>query len=64
MSQTADIVDVAGITNLAGLLEARLARSPDAEAYRQYDSQTKKWVASTWTEIAADVRRWQAALRA
>ena len=64
MPHTADIVDVAGITNLAGLLEARLARSPDAEAYRQYDSQTKQWTASTWTEIAADVRRWQAALRA
>ena len=64
MLQNADIVDVSGISNLAGLLQARLARSPDAVAYRQYDANGAAWTTTTWTEFSAEVCCWQAALRA
>jgi long-chain acyl-CoA synthetase len=64
MPQNADIVDVSGISNLAGLLQARLARSPDAVAYRQYDANGAAWTTTTWTEFSAEVCCWQAALRA
>ena len=64
MPQDTDIVDLTGIGNLAGILEARVARTPDAEAYRQPDAEGKTWSSWTWTEFAAEVSRWQAALRA
>jgi long-chain acyl-CoA synthetase len=64
MPQDTDIVDLTGIDNLAGILEARVARTPDAEAYRQPDAEGKTWSSWTWTEFAAEVSRWQAAFRA
>ena len=64
MPQIADIVDVNGITNIAGLLQERVRRSPNAQAYRQYDAQAQQWSTLTWAEFAAEVGRWQAALRA
>ena len=63
MTQTADVVDFAGITNLADVLAARVARSPDAAAYRRFDAEGSEWLTTTWAEFADEVCRWQAALR-
>jgi long-chain acyl-CoA synthetase len=47
---------------LAGLFRERVARSPDAVAYRQYDASSQQWHDSIWTDMAAEVARWQSAL--
>ena len=61
--KTTEFVELAKITNLAGILEERVARSPDAPAYRQHDPQGAGWLTSTWAEFTDEVCRWQAALR-
>ncbi|MBA2352581.1 MAG: long-chain fatty acid--CoA ligase [Burkholderiales bacterium] len=47
---------------LDGLLRERLRRSPDAVAYRDYNTQHKNWRDYTWAQIDRQVARWQAAL--
>ena len=49
-------------SNLSHLLAARLAATPEHTAYRQYDG--SRWFTMTWAEVAREVARWQAALRA
>ena len=49
-------------SNLSHLLAARLAATPEHTAYRQYDG--GRWFTMTWNEVAHEVARWQAALRA
>ncbi len=51
--------DVAG--TLAGLFRERVRRTPDAVAYRQYDESSDSWKDFSWSDIAAQVARWQAA---
>ena len=51
--------DVAG--TLAGLFRERVRRTPDAVAYRQYDEGSDSWKDFSWSDIAAQVARWQAA---
>src|SRR5690606_32509842 len=51
-----------GASNLSHLLAARLAATPEHTAYRQYDG--SRWFTMTWAEVAREVARWQAALRA
>jgi long-chain acyl-CoA synthetase len=46
---------------LYGLFLRRLARTPKRRAYRYFDGQ--RWIDKTWEETAADVARWQSALR-
>ncbi|MCG6867410.1 MAG: long-chain fatty acid--CoA ligase [Gammaproteobacteria bacterium] len=48
---------------LYGLFLARLSRSPDTMAYTHYDVAAKEWVDTTWSQVAREVGRWQAALR-
>lgn len=48
---------------LDGLFSCRVRRTPDREAYRYYDKQGRQWQSYTWAGIAAQVARWQAALR-
>jgi long-chain acyl-CoA synthetase len=48
--------------SLCGLFQARVAASPDQAAYRQYDESRNAWTRFTWAEVAAQVKRWQAAL--
>ena len=55
-------VDEAG--TLDGLFACRVRRTPDREAYRFYDKDAKAWRSLSWAGIAADVARWQTALRA
>jgi len=44
MTQTTDIVDFDKINNLAALLSARVKRSPEAIAYRRYDTSSNEWI--------------------
>jgi long-chain acyl-CoA synthetase len=52
--------DVAG--TLAGLFRERVRCTPDGLAYRQFNDATNTWEDSSWSEMAEDVARWQAAL--
>ena len=47
---------------LCGLFRARVEASPDQVAYRQFDASRDAWLDYTWTQIATQVARWQAAL--
>src|SRR5574340_149018 len=47
---------------LCGLFRGRVDATPDQVAYRQFDDARKTWVSFTWTRMAAEVARWQAAL--
>lgn len=49
---------------LDGLFRLRVARSPEAVAYREFDRGAGHWADTTWAEAAAQVARWQAALAA
>lgn len=49
---------------LDGLFRQRLAQSPEAIAYRQYDTDSQQWLSYNWQETATEVARWQAALAA
>ena len=64
MTQTTDIVDFDKISSLAGLLSARVERSPEAIAYRRYDTNSNGWIDIDWEQFTVEVCRWQAALSA
>ena len=49
-------------SNLAELLVQRLAETPGGAAYRQHDGE--RWRDYTWAQVATEVGRWQAAMRA
>jgi long-chain acyl-CoA synthetase len=44
------------------LLSARVRATPNAEAYRQYDSERAVWVSYSWGEIEKRTGRWRGAL--
>jgi long-chain acyl-CoA synthetase len=48
---------------LSALFRERVSRSPDKIAYRQYDAARDQWFDTTWRDMAAQVARWQGALR-
>ncbi len=50
------------LDTLYGLFRARVAASPDAVAYRQFDESCDGWTAFTWARVAAEVERWRRAL--
>jgi len=50
--------------SLAGLFRARVERTPESIAYRQFDSHDGHWHDTTWADMAAEVARWQGALAA
>lgn len=47
---------------ISGAFRERLNRTPDKVAYRQFDTANQSWNSSTWSQMAAEVARWQAAL--
>ncbi|MGD8476521.1 MAG: AMP-binding protein, partial [Burkholderiales bacterium] len=59
---TTDVISSAEAGDLPGLLRVRVARTPDAVAYRQYDPSSGSWRSYTWKEIEQEVRRWRTAL--
>ena len=61
--------DISGINisasdakTLAGLFRERVARTPDAIAYRQFNAADNQWHDFSWAAMATEVSRWQAAL--
>ena len=59
---TAGVFHPDTLGTLCGLFRARVAASPDAVAYRQYDDATETWTSFTWAQVAAEVERWRQAL--
>ncbi|MBA4141822.1 MAG: long-chain fatty acid--CoA ligase [Nitrosospira sp.] len=57
-----DIIPCAEARSLPGLFAARIRRTPDSPAYRQFDMESGEWRSYTWQETAALVRRWKQAL--
>jgi len=53
---------IAAARTLPELFRARVALSPDAVAYRQYDPASGNWMDSTWRQISDQVDRWRGAL--
>lgn len=47
---------------LHGLFLERATRTPDSTAYRYFDTQRNIWLSLTWSQMLAEVARWQAAL--
>ncbi len=59
-----DPIDIATAGTLAGLFAERVARSPEAIAYREFDPDAGEWRETRWREMAERVARWQAAIAA
>jgi long-chain acyl-CoA synthetase len=59
---TLDPISFDEARTLPGLFARRCERSPDGEAYRQFDAASGTWVASTWAQVRSRVALWQAAL--
>lgn len=57
---SSSVVDRDSARTLPGLFRQRVARTPQALAYRQYEDE--RWRDYTWSEIAALVARWQQGL--
>jgi len=57
-----DIIPVAVAQTLPGLFRERVRRSPDAAAYRFYDTLNETWVDISWQILAREVARWQTAM--
>jgi long-chain acyl-CoA synthetase len=63
MSQgTLDVIPPDAAHTLSGLFRERVARSPDAEAYRYFDAASGQWRSYRWAEAGVRVARIQAAL--
>ncbi|WP_455198852.1 AMP-dependent synthetase/ligase [Kaarinaea lacus] len=59
---TLDVISVNEAGSLAGLFRERVKRTPEATAYRYYDSQNSSWESYTWSECVKHVETIQAAL--
>jgi long-chain acyl-CoA synthetase len=56
--------NLASVHTLPALFAWRVALTPQAEAYRQYDDAAARWVSFTWQEAAERVARFVSALAA
>ena len=59
---TLDLITSAEAGTLPGLFLRRCERTPQGEAYRQYDPATAQWKSYVWRDMHALAARWQAAL--
>ena len=50
------------VTTLDGLFRFRVERTPEAIAYRQFDSATERWRVWRWRDVGIEVARWRSAL--
>jgi len=53
---------LAAVSTLAELLDWRVAQSPQAEAYRQYEAAGRRWQSFSWQDTGARVQRYARAL--
>lgn len=51
-------------STLPELLAARIAATPDGEAYRQFDEAQDRWVSLSWRQAGERVTQWREALHA
>jgi long-chain acyl-CoA synthetase len=63
MNTQTDFISIDAAGSLAGLLRERVKRSPTLIAYRDFDVDRNAWVDRTWSDVAKQAARWQAALR-
>jgi len=56
------IIPLEEAVTLDGLFGARVARTPDRVAYRDYNERHGNWRSYTWEQIDRQIGRWQAAL--
>ncbi|MCI5070099.1 MAG: long-chain fatty acid--CoA ligase, partial [Acidovorax sp.] len=56
--------DIDGVRTLPQLLAFRAAATPNAEAYRAFDSDAQAWTSLTWAATAQRVAEWARALAA
>lgn len=59
----ADVISLDTVRVLPELFCERLKRSPCAVAYTYYDTPSRTWLDLTWTVMAKEIARWQAALK-
>ena len=59
---TLDLISCAEARTLPGLFLRRCEKTPEAEAYRQYDPAAAAWRSYRWREMRALAGRWRAAL--
>jgi len=57
-----DVITPEEAGSLCGLFRERVKRSPQALAYRQYNSQTGNWEDRSWLEMQQEIIRWQMAM--
>jgi len=62
MPHTEDIITTETAGTLDGLLRARIHRSPERVAYRQFNKSSASWDDYTWQEVGELVSRWQQAM--
>ncbi len=58
-----DPINLSDADTLDQLFRERVRRSPDKIAYSQFERNKKNWYASTWSQMAEQVERWQVAFR-
>lgn len=66
MSDTPDlphVIELAAINTLPQLLQERVRRTPQHEAYRQFDAAAQQWRSTTWIEALRNIERWRLALQ-
>ncbi len=56
------VISVEAARTLDGLLRERVKRTPEAIAYRDYNTEHSNWRDYTWAQIDHQVARWQEAL--
>jgi len=59
-----DVIVAAEADTLPGLFHARMARTPDLVAYRQFDAAKGEWISFTWRQAFELVERWTRSLAA
>jgi long-chain acyl-CoA synthetase len=60
---TSENISIQQAPTLAALFRERVAKTPDATAYVQYDATQETWQQYSWLETAHEVARWQQAIR-
>ena len=59
MPHNEDIITAETAGTLDGLLRARIQRSPDRIAYRQFNKSSSSWEDFSWQSVGELVSRWQ-----
>ncbi len=61
MAIVTDIIGANEVDTLVALLQERVQRSPEAEAYRQFESASGEWQSWSWAKFSSEVSRWEQA---